>query len=138
MRTLNFPMLCLALAVASSSMAPAKQSDQHAMAAQELAKALEGRTAGPAVNCIPNFQGKSRMEVIDDGTILFREGGTVYVQKPRQRCDRIKDGGYVLVTRQYGNQQFCSGDINQLIDANTGVFGGDCVFGPFVPYRKGS
>lgn len=138
MRLLKFPLLCVALVVASGSIAPAKSADPAAKAAKDLALALKGRTAGPPVNCIGNFQGKARMEVIDDQTILFRQGGVVYVQKPRASCDRIGNGGYVLVLRQYGNQQICSGDINELIQANTGIVGGTCVFGPFVPYRKGS
>jgi len=125
-----------ALLSASCSTAPAQQA-RDPKAAQELARALQGRVAGPPVSCIPNFRGQARMEVIDDYTILFRDGGTVYVQNPRGGCPGI-DGRYTLVTRQYGSQQLCAGDINQLVDLTTKIQGGSCVFGPFVPYRKPS
>jgi len=106
-------------------------------AEQKLARALQGRTAGPAINCISNFRGQARMQVVDDDTILFRDSGTVYVQRPNSSCSGIEDGKYSLVTRKYGTQQICSGDINQLVDVSTGFHAGSCTFGPFVPYRKG-
>lgn len=130
------PTLCAALVIASSSVAPANQIDRSAKAAEKLAKELAGRTAGPEVSCIPNWRGQSDMTVIDDNTILFEDGAVVYVQKPRSSCDGIADDKYTLVSRQYGTGRLCSGDINQLVDATTGFYGGSCVFGPFVPYRK--
>ena len=50
---------------------------------QKLAKALAGRTAGHPVNCINE---RSKMQIIDDGTILFRDRGIVYVQQPPRGC----------------------------------------------------
>ena len=132
------PALCAAMVVASSSIAPAKQSERSAKASEKLARALAGRTAGPEVSCIPNWRGQSDMTVIDDNTILFKDGAVVYVQKPRYSCNDIGRGKYSLVNRQFGTGRICSGDINELIDANSGVYGGNCVFGPFVPYRKTS
>ena len=132
------PAVCAALVITSSSIAPAKDSDVSSKAAQKLARALDGRTAGPEVSCIPNWRGQSDMQVIDDNTILFEDGAVVYVQKPRSSCDGIADDKYTLVVRQYGTGRLCSGDINQLIDSTTGFYGGSCVFGSFVPYRKAS
>lgn len=131
------PALCAAMVVASSSIAPAKVSDRSAKASEKLATALAGRTAGPEVSCIPNFQGRSDMSVIDDGTILFEDGAVIYLQKPRERCDKIENGRNTLVNRRLGSR-ICSGDVNQVVDATTGIFYGSCVFGPFVPYRKTS
>ena len=132
------PALCAALVVASSSIAPAKQSDRSARATEKLERALAGRSAGPEVSCIPNFHGRSDMEIIDDNTILFKDGAVVYVQKPRQSCPNISRGKYTLVNRQFGTGRICSGDLNELIDPHSGAFAGNCVFGPFVPYRKTS
>ena len=132
------PALCAALVITSSAIAPAKETDRSSKAAQKMAKALNGRTAGPEVSCIPNWRGQSDMEVIDDNTILFEDGGIVYVQKPRASCDGLERDKYTLVVRQYGSGRLCSGDINQLVDSSTGFYGGSCVFGPFVPYRKAS
>ena len=134
LRTSILPLAGLAfaaVAVANSPSAPVERSPE---AAAKLAKRLQGRTEGPPVSCIPNFRGNSRIEVIDAQTLLFRDGSTVYVQRPVGRCDRLDDG-YALVNRKVGNQ-ICSGDINELIDFTTGIYGGSCVYGPFVPYRK--
>jgi hypothetical protein len=76
------------------------------------------------------------MQIIDDWTILFKDGRTTYVQNPRGGCAGLTNGGYTLITRQFGVSQMCSGDINQTIDLTTGMNGGACVFGPFVPYTK--
>lgn len=104
-------------------------------AQRELADALAGRTPEPAVRCIPNYRSND-MQVIDDYTILFRNGRTTYVQNPRGGCRGLGIGGYTLVTRQFGTSQLCDGDINHLTDLRTGMIGGSCVFGPFVPYTK--
>jgi hypothetical protein len=114
---------------------PAREAPA-AKSAQELARALEGRTAGRPVTCIPNFRGQARMQVLDDQTIIFRDGATVYLQRPRSQCNGLDNGGYALVTKLHGSQQICAGDIHQLIDLTTGVYGGSCVFSDFVPYRK--
>lgn len=111
------------------------QPERTARESAELAKALEGRTAGPAQRCIPNWRA-SNMQIIDDWTILFRNGKTVYVQNPRGGCPGIGIGRNTLVTKLWGTNQLCDGDISQLVDLNTGIGGGACVFSPFVPYTK--
>jgi hypothetical protein len=112
--------------------------DQYARspkAQRELTEALAGRIPGKPVNCIPNYR-TNQMQVIDDWTLLFKDGRTVYVQNPRGGCRGLGIGGYTLVTRQFGVNQTCSGDINNLVDLHTGMMGGSCVFGPFVPYTR--
>lgn len=120
--------------VASCSTASA-QPERSARSSAELAKALQGRTAGPPQRCIPNWRA-SNMQIIDDWTILFKDGKTVYVQNPRGGCPGIENGRNTLVTRLWGTAQLCDGDISQLADLSTGIGGGACVFGPFVPYTK--
>ncbi len=104
-------------------------------AQKELTEALAGRTVGPPVNCLPNWR-TSNMQIIDDYTILFRDGRTVYVQNPKGGCNGIGSGAYTLVTRQFGTAQMCRGDINRVVDLRTGMGGGSCVFSEFVPYTK--
>ena len=124
-----------AATLASCSTAPPVQEGRSPQAAHDLAAALAGRTARPAVDCIPNYR-TSQMQVIDDWTILFRDGGTVYVQNPRGGCRGISRGSTILVSRLYGSTRLCSGDIQQLIDSSTRMTQGSCVFGPFVPYTR--
>ena len=120
--------------LASCSTTPTQEA-RSPRAAKELSDALAGRTPGPPVRCLPSFR-TGDMDIIDDYTILFREGGTVYVQNPRGGCSGIGSGARTLVTRQVGVNQLCEGDINRVVDLRTGMGGGSCVFGPFVPYRR--
>ena len=121
-----------ALAACSAS---SVQDTPSPRAQRELADALQGRTPGPAVRCLPNYRADN-MQVIDDSTILFRDGRTVYLQRPRDPCDGLGSGRLTLVTRQFGTSQLCDGDINHTVDLVTRSQGGACVFGPFVPYTK--
>jgi hypothetical protein len=102
---------------------------------KELADALAGRTPGPPMRCIRNYQ-TTQMEVIDDWTIQFREGRTIYVQNPRGGCPGLGNGRRALVTRQIVTNDLCDGDINNMVDLVSRSPGGACIFGPFVPYTR--
>ncbi|HTK58175.1 MAG TPA: hypothetical protein VL336_04255 [Sphingomicrobium sp.] len=123
--------------IATSTIAVAEKDSYSAKSAEKLGKALAGRTAGQPVSCISNTRG-SDMTVIDDYTILFKEGGTIYVQKPHGGCYGLGNGNYSLVTRIAGSNRLCSGQIGELVDRVSGYGYGSCVFGEFVPYRKAS
>ena len=114
-----------------SSTAPAKDGQK---SAETLAKALAGRTAGTPVNCINE---RSRMQIIDDGTILFRDRGIVYVQQPIGGCHGLSNS-MSLIRNGYGTTRICSGDINRIVDVRTGFGTGACTYNEFVPYRKAS
>ena len=125
-----------ALLVGSCSTLP-EQGERSPEAQQELNKALAGHVAGPPVNCISNYR-STDMKIIDDWTILFDVGSTIYLQAPRGGCPGIESNRNTMVSILRGTNQLCSGDINHLVDMHTGMGGGACVFGPFVPYRKSS
>ena len=122
--------------VATSAIAIAENDAPSPKATAKLANALQGRAAGPSVDCVPNLHGQARMQVIDDNTILFRDGSVVYVQKPEGGCRGLADGRYSLVTERVGTHQICRGDISRLVDLQSGFQGGSCIYGSFVPYRK--
>jgi len=119
----------------ASCSTPAAQDARRDRAAQELASALAGRTAGEPVNCVPNFR-VDQMQVIDDETLLFRDGSTIYLQKTKGSCPGLASGANTLVTRSFGINQLCNGDIQRMVNLSSGIGGGSCVFGPFVPYTK--
>ena len=125
-------LLVGAALVASCAPAPVGHTPR---AAQQLASALAGRTPGQPVNCIPTFRA-NEMQVIDDETILFRDGSTIYLQKTKGSCPGLASGANTLVTRSRGINQLCSGDIQRLGNLPSGVGAGACVFGPFVPYTR--
>lgn len=127
--------LCTAALATSSS--AIGHSERSSAASGKLAKLLAGRTAGSPVRCVPNFR-NDEMRVIDDRTILFGQGKTVYLQRPAGGCPSARLGGYSLVSRQFGSNRACQGDINEVVDLRSGVTVGSCVFAPFVPYTKGN
>ena len=74
------------------------------------------------------------MVVIDDDTILYRDGRTTYVNKPLGSCNLLSRGSYALVTRSQGSQ-LCRGDIATVTDVTSGTTVGSCALGDFVPYK---
>jgi hypothetical protein len=123
-----------ALAMTACSTAPLVEG-RSPRAARELAEALQGRTPGPAMRCLPAHSSRNQ-QVIDEHTILYRDGRTTYVQNPRGGCPGLGRANNTLVTRLFGTDQLCDGDISQVVDLSTGMGGGSCVFGPFVPYTR--
>lgn len=127
-------LLGFAAAVASCSTTPAQEA-RTPKAERELAGALGNRVPGRPVTCLPHYRAND-MQIIDDWTILFKDGGTIYVQNPRGGCPGIASRRNVLVTRLWGTNQLCSGDISHLVDPTSGIGGGACVFSDFVPYTR--
>ena len=134
-------MRILLLAVAATSLAGCETTDsqpaQRSAAAQATYdKMLVGKTAGRAAKCLP-LQRSNDMVVIDDDTILYRDGRTTYVNHPLGSCNLLGRGSYALVTRSSGSQ-LCRGDIANVVDASTGMTVGSCALGDFVPYKPAS
>ena len=111
------------------------QETRSPKAQKQLADALAGLTPGPPVRCIRNYQ-TNQMRIIDDWTILFRDGSTIYVQNPRGGCPGLANGNRALITRQNVTNDLCDKDFNPMVDLVSRSPGGACIFGPFVPYTK--
>jgi hypothetical protein len=128
-----------AIAVGAALLVPSAATiakpEHSAKSTEALAKALAGRTAGPATRCVPDFR-TSDMKIIDDGTIIFGQGKTVYLQKPVGGCPGLGIGGNSLVARQFATNRMCQGDINEVVDVRNGITIGSCVFEDFVPYTR--
>jgi hypothetical protein len=121
----------------SGCSAASSQPARSPQASRELSKALAGYTVGEPVRCIPGYP-RTRMEIVNDHTLLFRGNRIIYLQSPPGGCYGLKGQFTALVTQIWGANQLCQGDINRLVDNNSGMGGGSCVFGPFVPYTKAS
>lgn len=100
---------------------------------EELAKLIEGRQAGEPVRCISNF-GNVRVRVIDRTALVFRDGRRIYVNRPSNARDLDSDD--ILVSRQFGTQQYCKLDVMRLVDRTSGINTGFVNLGEFVPYSK--
>lgn len=121
----------------AASCAPNPVYEQRAAARSqaELSRELAGRVAGAPERCLPDYS-RANLTIIDNDTLLYRDGRTIWVQRPRGGCTGLANSGNTLVTRQFGTSQMCDGDISQVVDLRSGMLAGSCVFGPFVPYRK--
>lgn len=135
MRHLISTLIVAGGALAASCSTAVTQPGRSPRAERELAAALAGRTAQPAVRCLPAYR-TAQTQVIDEWTILYRDGRTIYVQHPRGGCRGIGLGGYTMVQRKFGTNDTCDGDIVQLVDLRSGIPGGSCVLGPFIPYTR--
>lgn len=100
----------------------------------KLDKALEGRTAGPAKNCISRTQQRN-LTYVNDDILIFgsRNAKTIYVNKPSGGCPNAQR--YALSYSRPGTA-LCSGDIAQIVDVVAGSTLGSCSFSKFVPYTK--
>jgi hypothetical protein len=132
MRSLFLPVAAAALASCSANLGPPEPPSPQAQA--RLQQLIAGRSAGPAVSCLPRGRG-SDMTVVGDGTVVFRSGNTVYVNDMRGGCPNLRSH-YALVTRQSGGGGLCSGEIAEVIDPASGISVSSCSFGEFVPYRR--
>ena len=133
MRILMIGLAATTLVACESTMEPMGRSDRdQAIYDRELA----GKVAGKVEKCLPLHRTRD-MEVIDDHTILFRDGHTVYVNTTLGDCNNMSDDSYALVTRNVG-PQLCRGDLATVTDASSGMTVGSCSLGDFVPYRPAS
>jgi hypothetical protein len=126
----------LVLAAAVGACAPVLPVERTPQAEAHLQQLLTGRVPGPPVSCLPDYRSND-MVVIDDSTVLFRDGRTVYRNDFQGgACNHLCSAFYALLTRRFGGVGLCRGDIAQVIDTGTGMTVGSCVVGDFIPYTK--
>ena len=125
-------LLVLAAALGACSTGP--QPGRSPSADRELQRLLAGKVAGKPVACLSDLQTKSPT-VIDDHTILYRDGPTYYRNDFRGgRCPGLSSGFNALLTKRFGGD-LCSGDPAEVIETTNGFIVGSCLMGDFVPYK---
>ena len=133
MHTVGFALASAAALAGCASVPPQPRS---AGAEQHLQRMLAGKAPGAPRSCLP-YRSNADMVVIDDNTVLFRDGARrVWRSEMRGHCSQLGNGGYTLVTRNFGANGPCGGDIAQLVDLSSGMIAGSCVWGDFVPYTR--
>jgi hypothetical protein len=118
-----------ALAAAAMPAAAAPRPDPDT----QLQRLLAGRVPGRPVSCI-SLQPSTTSRVIDGRALIYRVGGTLYVNVPRSGADAL-DSDDILVTRTFGTQ-LCRVDTVNLIDRASRIPHGFVVLGDWVPYRR--
>lgn len=113
--------------------APAMAASSQAKGEAQLAKMLDGRVAGKPTSCI-SLPNSGNLQVIDKTAIVYKQGGTIYVNRPAdpKRLDRND----ILVIDRLSHQ-LCKTDMVQTRSQGPNSFFTGAVFlGDFVPYRK--
>lgn len=100
-----------------------------------LMKELNGKVPGKPVNCVSDFNSTNTIRV-SDNILLYRVSGRlVYQNNLRFACNGLARDDDIIVSEQFGSQK-CKGDIIRLVDRATGMTGGVCSLGEFIPYRS--
>jgi hypothetical protein len=100
----------------------------------QLAEALEGRTAGPAVSCVSQRELRNNRTIGDDFILFDGPNDILYLNRPAGGCPTL-ELGRALRTRTTSSQ-LCRGDIVTVFDPVSGAEYGGCGLGDFVPYRR--
>jgi hypothetical protein len=98
----------------------------------ELAELLEGREAGEPVRCLRQNE-RDGLQVIDSTALVFRDGRTLYVNRPRNA--QFLDEWDVPVFRQF-TSSLCELDQVEMRDRSSLMPGPVLVLDEFVPYTK--
>ena len=99
----------------------------------ELARALDGRTAGPPVRCLQLSRVLST-RIVERTGLLYDVGGTLYLNRPRSGARNLRDDDILKYEVFAG--QLCRGEPVQRLDRSTGSQYGFVLLGDFVPYRR--
>jgi hypothetical protein len=112
-----------------------QQGQRSVRAQQTLDRYLVGKTAGAPRSCLPYYRSQD-MVVVDDRTILFRDGSNrVWRTDPAGGCSGLGRPGTALVTRSFGGTGLCRGEIATVVDTASGFTVGSCSLGDFVPFE---
>jgi hypothetical protein len=111
---------------------PALQAGPRLTGEARLAKLLEGREAGPPVDCISLYANRDS-RIIDDTAIVYGSGRTIYVNRP-SNPDSL-DSDDVMVVRLHSSQ-LCRLDTVHMHDRSGHFFTGFVGLEQFVPYRR--
>jgi hypothetical protein len=122
-------------ATLASCAAPPPDPIQSAKTEQQFQYFIAGRTPGRAISCMPTFN-TNDMVVLNDSTVGFKSGGTVYTAHMQGGCNNLGTPGYALVTREPTGNRLCSGEIATVVDVHNHFTVGSCSFGDFTPYTR--
>jgi hypothetical protein len=112
---------------------PAASSKPRMSDAEQLEKALAGRTAGKPVSCV-YLRDLDGSEVIGDDILYRVNRNLLYRNHSSGGCDGAQRGD-ALITRTFSSR-LCQGDLVRTADLQAGFESGSCVLGGFVPYRR--
>ena len=102
----------------------------------ELQELLAGKVAQAPISCLPPLSDRD-MRVIDDSTIVYRDGGArAYLVHMQGACNGITNGTAVLVTHEHGSPSPCRGDIATTVDVGSRMMAGSCAIDSIQPFVR--
>jgi hypothetical protein len=128
-------LLVVGIAAASCA-ASAQQPARTAKSETTYQRLLAGKVARAPISCLPTRKAND-MVVIDENTIAFKDGSSrVYINHPQGACNQLGQGHTALVSKQFGQNGPCRGDVAQVVDTLSGMTLGSCALGDFTPYVR--
>ena len=126
------PVLAALVALPVASLAAGEPAAANSRGEAKLAKMLEGRVAGEPVSCLRPMQ-QDRMSVIDGTAFVFRDGRTIWVNRPASA--RFLDDSDIPVFTLHGSS-LCRLDQVEMRDRTSMMRGPVFVLEEFVPYTR--
>jgi hypothetical protein len=113
----------------------ATTADSRAESDAEMAKALEGKTAGASVKCVSLTALTGGPQVIDDRNILYRVSGRrIWRNTLPASCPSLRP--YSTIVVEVFGSELCRNDLIRPVTPGSGVPGPMCRLGDFTPYDK--
>ncbi|WP_448658967.1 DUF6491 family protein [Sphingomonas sp. CJ99] len=129
--------LAAALSAAGCAATPEQMASQQAVAAEDFAKATDGRVAGTPSLCIDTI-GVDGPQIVGDNRLIYRQGGKrVWVNELQGSCPGLRPQDSIIIAEVYGSQM-CRNDRFRVVQRGTSIPGAYCRYGSFVPYDKAS
>lgn len=136
MRSMSFLIAGTILASCTTAPAPPGAQMRSASGQRAYESLITGRVAGQPISCLPTYQ-QNDMSVIDGQSIAFRASSrTAYLVRFTPGCELLDAGHYALLSRQFGGNQLCRGDIQQVVDLTNHITVGSCTVAAIVPYSR--
>ena len=127
-------LLILALAGLAAGCMDQAPATPSASDSARLADALEGRVAGPPVDCVSQRDLRGNRSAGESAILFDGPGDVVYVNRPPAGCPTLDSGRFLVTNTPSG--RLCRGDIVTVVDPLNGTQYGGCGLGDFVPYRR--
>jgi hypothetical protein len=130
---LAFPLLAGAILSSTLPVQAAEPRDRAARGAADLAREIEGRVAGEPVACMDLDRVRSS-RIIDRNAILYKTGGTVYVNRLRSGAGRLDEDDIMVIRSSMS--RICRGEAVELVDRGSHIAASFVLLGDFIPYAK--
>jgi hypothetical protein len=134
MHKASLGLLVVAALTGSAAIADGKPPKLSEREARNLSRALEGKQPGPPTSCVRMGLGSDGLRAISDEVLIYKiDSKLTYRNDVSGRCSGLSSGGALLLKPT--NNQYCRGDIAQVLDLSSRIPIGSCALGDFVPYR---